>query len=152
LEAETVPALGALGSLKSKKKLSAEKRRKTHCSSNEEKVKWIEDCVDRETAVARKRVQDAEAASMQEQEDMRNVDNAWSTTSKPETTFGEMLNTIGDSLSDLPHSDDEVDWEDEDDDEIDTELGKLSKDDKPGWVMGTTSKPVQYRMESIHQQ
>jgi hypothetical protein len=37
-------------------------------------VKWIEDYVDRETAVARKRVQDTQTAIMQEQEDMENVE------------------------------------------------------------------------------
>jgi len=49
-EAERVRALGALRSLRSKKKLAAEKRLETHCLSNEEKEKWIEDYVERETA------------------------------------------------------------------------------------------------------
>jgi hypothetical protein len=53
LEAKRVRALGALHSLQSKKKLAAEKRRETHCFSNEESEKWIEDYVERETAVAR---------------------------------------------------------------------------------------------------
>jgi hypothetical protein len=46
-------------------KLAAEKQRATHCLSNEEKEKWIEDYVDRETAGARKQVEDAEAAVQQ---------------------------------------------------------------------------------------
>jgi hypothetical protein len=54
LEAERIRALGALRSLRSKKKLAAEKRRETHFLSNEEKEKWIEDYVERETAGARK--------------------------------------------------------------------------------------------------
>jgi len=54
-------ALGALRSLRSTKKLAAEKRRETHVLSNEQKEKWIEDYIERETAVARKRVEDAEA-------------------------------------------------------------------------------------------
>ena len=54
LEAESVRALGSLRSIRSKKKPSAEKRQETHFLSNEEKEKWIEDYVDRETAVARK--------------------------------------------------------------------------------------------------
>ena len=62
LVAERIRALGALRSLRSKKKLAAEKRRETHFLSNEEKEKWIEDYVERETAGARKRVEDAEAA------------------------------------------------------------------------------------------
>ena len=60
---------------------------------------------------------------------------------------------IGDSLSDVASSDDEQDGEEEKDDEADTELGKFSDDDVPGWVMGTISKTVQHRMESVrHQQ
>jgi len=106
LVAERVRALGALRSLRSEKKLAAEKRQETHFLSNEEKEKWIEDFVERETAVARKRVQDAETAIMQ---DVRTAENGCATTGKPETTFEEMLNAIGDSLSDLARSDDEQD-------------------------------------------
>ena len=148
LVAERVRALGALRSLRSKKKLAAEKRQETHFLSNEEKKKWIENCGERETAVARKRVQDAETAIMQ---DMTAAENGGATAGKPETTFEEMLNAIGDSLSDLASSDDEQDGEDEEDDEEDTELGKLSDDDEPGWVMGTITKTVQHRMESFRQ-
>jgi len=68
---------------------------------------------------------------MQEQEHMRNVENAQSTASKPETTVEEMVNAIRDSLSDLPSSEDEMDGEGEDDDEEDTELSELSEDDEP---------------------
>jgi hypothetical protein len=73
------------------------------------------------------------------------------TTTKPEITFEEMLNAVGDSLSDLESSEDEEDGEDEDDDEEDTEHGKMSEDNKPGWVMGTIPKTVQHRMESVPQ-
>ena len=62
-----------------------------------------------------------------------------------------MLNAIGDSLSDLASSDEEQDGEDKEYDEDDTELGKLSDDYEPGWVMGTISKTVQYRLESFRQ-
>jgi len=55
---------------------------------------------------------------------------------------------IGDSLSDLASFDDGEDGEAE---EEETELGKLSEDDEPGWVMGTISKTVQQRMESFRQ-
>jgi hypothetical protein len=65
-----------------------------------------------------------------------------------EKTFDEMMATIGDSLSGLASSDDVEDWEDEDEE---TEQGKMSKDDEPGWVMGTMSKTVQQRMESFRQ-
>jgi len=58
-----------------------------------------------------------------------------------------MLNAIRDSLSDHACSDDGKGGEDEDDDEEDPAGGKLSKDDNPGWVMGTISKMVHYRMQ-----
>jgi hypothetical protein len=51
-----------------------EKRWKMHFIRNQEQEKWIEDYEDREATVARKRVQDAETAIMQEQVDMRNVE------------------------------------------------------------------------------
>ena len=62
LEAWGVRALWALQSLRSKKKLAVEKRQETQFLCNEEKEKWIQDYVERETAGARKRVEDAEAA------------------------------------------------------------------------------------------
>ena len=87
LAAERVRALGALHSLRSKKKLAAEKRRETHFLSNEEKEQWIENYVERETAVATKRVQDAEAAVQQEQEAMKHAEIAGLTNREPEKTF-----------------------------------------------------------------
>ena len=106
--------------------------------------------MDRETAEAREGVEDAETAIMPRQEDIRNAEKARSTTSKPAKTIQEMFNAIGDSLSNCACSDDEQDEEEEEDKE-DTELGKLSKDDEPGWVMGTMSKMVQHRMDSFRQ-
>jgi len=69
---------------------------------------------------------------MQEQEHMGNVEKGRSTTTKPGITFEEMLNAIGDRLSDLASSEDKEDGEDEDDDEEDPGYGKLSEDDEPG--------------------
>jgi len=106
--------------------------------------------VERETAVARKRVEDAETAIKQKQDDLSNVEKAGLTTREPERTFEEILNAIGDSLSDLASSDDQEDAEDEEEDD-DTEQGKLSEDDEPSWVMGTISKTVQRRMERFWQ-
>jgi hypothetical protein len=48
--------------LRSKKKLAAESRQETNVLNNKEKQKWIKDYVETETAVARKRVEDAETA------------------------------------------------------------------------------------------
>jgi len=151
LEAERVRALGALRSLRSKKKLSAEKRKETHLLINDKKDKCIKDNVERETAVARKRVQDAEAAIMLELNDMTTAENVGVTTGKPKTRFKEMLNANVDSLSDLASSDEVQDGEDEEHDEEDTELGKLSDNDEPGWVMGTISNTVQHGLESFWQ-
>jgi len=152
LEAERVPALAALPSSRSKMKLLAVKRRETHFLSSEEKQKWIEYYVDRETTVAGKRVHEADSVIMQDLEHMRNVEKGRSTTTKPETKFQKMVNAIRDSLSDLASSEDEEDGDDEDDDEEDTKLGKLSGDEAPSWVMGTISKTVQHRMESVLQE
>jgi len=149
LVAERVRALPALRSLRSKKKLPAEKRRETHFLSNGEKEKWIEDYVERETAGARKRVEGAEAAVQQEQDDMMHAEIAGLTYREPDKTFEEMLLAIGVSLSDLASSDNREDGEDDDDEE--TEQGKLSKDDEPGWVMGTITNTVQQRMERFWQ-
>jgi uncharacterized membrane protein YkoI len=103
--------------------------------------------VDQETTVARKQVHDTEAAIIQAQDHMRNVEKARSTTTKPETTLDKILNAIVNSLSDRPSSEVEEDGEDEDDDEEDTEHGKQSQDEEPGCVMGTISKSVRHRME-----
>jgi len=117
LEAQRVRALGSLRILHSKKKLVVEKRQETYFLSNEEREKLIEDYVERETAVVRQRVQDAETAMMQEQEHMGNVEKGQSITRNPDITFEEILNAIRDSLSDLASSKDQEDGKDEDDDE-----------------------------------
>jgi hypothetical protein len=148
LVAERVRALRALHSLRTKKQVAAETTQETHFLSNEERQKWIEDFVERETAVARKRVKDAQTAIMQ---DMMTAANRGATTGTRKTTFEDMLNMIGDSLSDLASSDDEQDGEDKKDDEDDTMLCKISDDDEPGCVMGTITKRVQHRMESCRQ-
>jgi len=145
LEAERVRALGALRSLKSKKKHVSEKWQETHFLSNDEKPKWIEDYVERETAGARKRVEDAEAAVQQEQDDITHAEIAGWTSREPEKMFEEMLVAIKYSLSDLASFNDGEDGEDEDDEA--TEQGKLSKDDEPCWVMGTITNKVQQHME-----
>jgi hypothetical protein len=119
-----------------------------HYRSHKLEEEEIEQYVERETAGAEMQVEVAERAIMQEQEDESNPEHEQSTTTKPDTTFEEMLNAIADSGSDLANSDDEEDVEDEEDGE-DTELGKLSEDDEPDWLMGTISKTVLHRMESI---
>ena len=65
--------------------------------------------------MARKLVQDAKTAMMQEQEHLGNVEKGRSTITKPEITFDVMLNANRYSLSDLATSEDEHDGEDEED-------------------------------------
>jgi len=83
-----------------------------HFLRNEEKEKWIEYYVKRETGGARKRVEDAETTIRQQQEDTEEAGNAVLTTKEPEKIFHSMLVAIGDSLSDIASSDDGADGED----------------------------------------
>jgi hypothetical protein len=122
--------------LRSKKKLAAEQRRETHFLSNPEKEKWVEDYVERETAGARKQVEDTEAAVQQEQVDMVHTEIVGLTSREPKKTFEEMMAAIRDSLSDLASSDN----------------GEDGEDDESGWVMGTITKTVQQRVESFRLQ
>jgi len=55
------------------------------------------------------------------------------------------------SLSKLLTANTEEDGEYEEDDEENTELYKLSDEDEPSWVMVTTAKTVQQRVESFRQ-
>ena len=148
-EADTVRARGVLRSLGFEKKLAAKKWRETQFLSNEEKENWIEDYVQRESAGARKRVEDAESVIKQDQEDTRMAESAGLTTREPEMTCLEMIIAIWDCLTNLARSDDGEDREDEDDEE--TVQGKLSEDDEPGCVMGTIPKMVQPRMDRFRQ-
>jgi hypothetical protein len=77
---------------------------------------------------------------------MTHAELAALTSRKPGKTFEEMPVAIGASLSDLASSDN---GEDEHDKE--TEQGKLSEDDEPGWVMGTITKIIQQRMDRFRQ-
>jgi hypothetical protein len=101
------------------------------------------DNVERATAGARKRVEDAEAAVQQEQDPMAHAEYAELTSREPEITFEKMMAGMRDTVSDLASSDDGEDGEDEDEETVQS---KLSKDDELGWVMGTISKMVQQCM------
>jgi len=68
-------------------KLAAENRRETHFISNQEKEKCIKDYSERETAVTRKQVENAEAGVQQEQDDTTKADNDRLTNREPEKTF-----------------------------------------------------------------
>jgi hypothetical protein len=78
---------------------------------------------------------------------MRHAEITGLTSTEPEKTCNEMLVAMGAGMSNLASSDDGEDEEIEDDDE--SEQGKLSEDDEPGWVKGTINKTVQQRMASV---
>jgi hypothetical protein len=111
--------------------------------------KWIKDYVEGETTVARAQVQDTETAIMQVLEAVTTAGNAEEPTKKPATTIEDILNAIGESLSDLASSNVEQNGEHEESDDEDPEHGRLGDDDEPCRVMGTISKSVQHRMESF---
>jgi len=119
------------------KTLVPEKQKEKYIVRDEEKEKSIEDYVDRETAVARQWVEDAETAIKKKLQEMRNAENSGLKTREPEWPFEDMIIAIGDILTDLASCNDEKYGEDEDDE--DRELGKLSKDNEQLWVVGTIS-------------
>ena len=82
---------------------------------------------------------------------MRNAENAELPTTKPETSLAKMVNAIGDSLNDLACSGNVEDSDDKNGDEADPPVGKLSKDDEPGWVMGTVSITLWHQIERFGQ-
>jgi hypothetical protein len=81
---------------------------------------------------------------------MAHAEIAGLTSREPEKTLEQMLVAIGESLSNLASSDDGDDEQGEYDEE--TEQGKLSEDDEPGWVMGTITKTVEQRMKRFRQE
>jgi len=149
LQAVSVRAIGAWGSMQSKIKLAAEKRRQTFVLSKIQKREWIEDYVERETAVAGTRGDNAETVFKHEWEAIRNGDNAGLTTRESEEMFQELIMAIRGSIRDLASSDNEVDTDDADG--VYTELGKLREDDEPSWVVRITSKTVQQCIGSFCQ-
>jgi len=109
----------------------------------------MEDYVERETAVAKKFVEDAETVIKQEQEEMTSAENVELTIRDREKMSQEMVSAIGDSLSDLASFDDGKDGQDEDGQAM--ELVTLSDDDEPGWVVSTISTIVQQHEERFRQ-
>jgi hypothetical protein len=109
----------------------------------------FEDYVDRETAAARRRVDVAETVIEQEKNNMRITAQAGLTTRKSKTVFKEIFNSIGDSLRDLACSTNGEDGEGGHNNEENTELGTMTKDEQPRWVVGAISKLGHYRMDTI---
>jgi len=80
---------------------------------------------------------------------MKHAEIAKLTNREYETTFNWMIVTIQVSVSDLASVDDGENGEDDDNEE--TEQGKLRTHDEHGWVMGIMTKTVQQRMERLWQ-
>jgi hypothetical protein len=95
--------------------------------------------VQRETSVARKRVEDTGTAKNHKQEDIGNAEMAGFTNWMRWILFVDMLNPDRDSLSNTASSNTEEEREGKVDEEADTELGRLRKDHKPWCVIDTTS-------------
>jgi hypothetical protein len=68
-------------------KLSDERRQESNFVSNAQSEKWIKHYVESETAVARKRDQEAEAAIILQQKDMTAAERAVATSKKPKSTI-----------------------------------------------------------------
>jgi len=144
------PSVGSIAQLTIQKEaFSREKTRNALCSKQ-----WREREMDRGFCEGRNHCGKETSSSCRDSDYARaqRYEYCWkcgSDNQQARTTFEEMLNAIGDSLSDLASSDHKQDGEDKEVDEDDTELSKLSDDDEPGWVIGTISKIVQHRMDSF---
>jgi hypothetical protein len=111
-EAERIRALNALRSLRSKKRLAAAKKKEVKDMDEEERGRWIDDYVEKETRVARQRVEAADAAvkaDMEKVYDPKTVD-------EPKKTFQELLALVGDDIDNVVPSDDDDDWDDSEED------------------------------------
>lgn len=86
---------------------------------------------------------------MQEQNDIKKAEKVGQTTRNPENSFQEMLNAIGDSFSNIASAENEENGQQKEYVEEDRQLGKLSENDEPGWVMCTITKTLWQRMESV---
>jgi hypothetical protein len=149
LEAERVRALGALRSLRSKKKIAAGKMKETQSMGKEEKERWIANYVERETLAARKRVEEAQAAVQQAQNKSEQIENELPAVERQQPTFEQMLDAIGDSLSDIASSDDDYDEEEEEED--DDEDSVAEDEAETGWVAGSIPQSVQKRIDNHRQ-
>jgi hypothetical protein len=81
--------------------------------------------------------------------DMTTAKNRVTSTGKRKRRFDAIMYAIGYTANDVAKSDDGQAGTDEDNDEADTELNRLSDDYKPGWATGTITETVQHGMESF---
>lgn len=98
-----------------KKTLLVEKWLEYHVPNFSEQQKWIENYVDRDTAVARQGVENAEWVIQQEQEDRTSAEIGWQIAWQREIKWREMLKASGDSLINLALAGDGEDNADQED-------------------------------------
>jgi hypothetical protein len=129
--------------------LVAEKLQETHFICNQEKEKWIGDYVGKETGGARKRGGDSDVVVQQEEEDMKNGENAGLINRELVKTLQEIMVAIGDNVSNPGTYNVGHNGEVKEDEQ--TEQGMLTKDDEPSWVIGRITNTVWQRMERSQQ-
>jgi hypothetical protein len=139
-EAERVRAMSALRTLKSKKKKAAEAM-KLKGMSEDARRKWIDDYVERETEVARRRVEAADAAVKEDMERQYATSAQMPPAANPKKTFEELLALVGDDIDNVVPSDDDDD--EEEDEELDSDEDEDIHDgslDEDGFVPGQINK------------
>src|SRR6187551_3430319 len=109
VESERIRAHNSLHSLKYKKRRKAAESNEIRFMTKKEREKWIENYVERETATARKRAEEADSAWEREKERLAAEETVMDqpTAVGSKKTFEEMLKDIGDSIEDLATSDEE---------------------------------------------
>jgi hypothetical protein len=140
-EAERIRALNALRTLKSRKRKAATKMKEIQGMSEDQREKWIENYVERETQVARQRVEAADAAV---NEDMENEYGAPPAVRTKKRTFEELLALVGDDLDNVVPSDDDDDDDDEEEPDEDEDEKEWADDDDfvPGQMDKTTMAEI----------
>jgi hypothetical protein len=110
--------------------------------SEDQREKWIENYVERETQVARQRVEAADAAVNEDME-REYVPGAMPSASTKKRTFEELLALVGDDLDNVVPSDDDDDDDEEEPDEDEDEKEWADDDDfVPGQMDKTTMAEI----------
>jgi hypothetical protein len=102
-----------------------------------------------DTTIATERVEDAEVAIGPEENYPETSEKPRLILREPVKAIHDMMGAIEDSMRDCSSSDDGEDGDNENDENA--EQGRMSEDDKPGWVMGKISEPDQQRLERSQQ-
>lgn len=156
IESERIRAHNNLRALKCKKRKKAEGSEEIRDMDSDQRDKWIEDYVERETAAARKRAEEADLAWALEKERLASVSavDQHPETAESARSFNQMLEDIGESIDDVATSGEEdEDNEDDDDDEEDEEdiEGESDEEEGSGWVPDIVQKSAQRRIDAFRE-